>query len=124
MKKWIIIVSARDVYTDADGNSTVSAEYITDDDIKVFDSQESAFESACKEAEDEVAGLMEDIEKDDDISFGIPEDDKYQNMTEVKVNYYCHEDDNTELVTRRTIKSIEMKWLDRMGKTIIKYLMQ
>ena len=69
--------------------------------LKEFDSKREAFEFAVKAAEEEAKGLMEDC--DEGISFGVPEDTEYQNMESVKVCYYNHEDDTTEIVTERTL---------------------
>jgi hypothetical protein len=110
MKKWIVIVSARDVHMDDWGNSFVCPEYITDDEIKIFNSQKEAFDACVTEAEDEVKALMYRDEDDDEEwghSFGIPEDDLYENMEQVRVEYYNDDGDDTYVVTRRTIKSID-----------------
>lgn len=69
--------------------------------LKEFDSKREAFEFAVKAAEEEAEGLMEDCKEG--ISFGVPEDTEYQNMESVKVCYYNHKDDTTEIVTERAL---------------------
>ncbi|MBR3518258.1 MAG: hypothetical protein IKO10_18300 [Lachnospiraceae bacterium] len=69
--------------------------------LKEFDSKREAFEFAVKAAEEEAEGLMEGCREG--ISFGVPEDTEYQNMESVKVCYYNHEDDTTEIITERAL---------------------
>lgn len=104
MSKWTIVTTARDCYMDDWGNDAYSREYITDDALILFKTKEEAFNKAVESAESEVEGLNADCEEG--VTFGIPEDDKYQANTEVKI-YGYGEDDNTELVTRRTIKEVK-----------------
>lgn len=102
MKIFTIITTARDAYMDDEGNDGISPEYITHDELKGFDSKEKAFEAAVKSAEEEMEELNEDC--DEGISFGIPEDNRYQSSDEVCVCYYS--EDITYIVTRRTIREV------------------
>ena len=103
MENWTYITTCRDLYMDDWGDSAITSEYVSDDKLILFSTQDEAFKAACKSAEDEVDLLNTGC--DEDRSFGVPEDDEYECMNEVKV--YCYfEEDNTELVTRRTIRQI------------------
>lgn len=85
-------------------DSGESNPYISDDTLQVFDSKEEAFKAAETAATDECESLIDGCSKG--VSFGIPEDDAYQNMDRVVVNYYY--EDNTETVTVREIRSIRV----------------
>ena len=101
MKKWIVIVSGRDIDTDDMGNSVVSQERILH--TRFFEEQEYAYKYSVDNAEKEVNRLSDECDKD--RSFNIPEDDKYEKMEQVKV--YCYIGDDTYLVTRWTIREID-----------------
>ena len=103
MLGYIIITTCRDVYVDKCGNCKITAEHLSDDKIRLFHTQKEAYDAACEIAENEVDRLNYNCDKD--RSFGIPCDDEYANMKEVKVCCYFDNDD-TELVTRRIIKSV------------------
>lgn len=103
MLGYIIITTCRDMYVDNRGNCKITTEYISNDKIRLFHSKKEAFDAACEVAENEVDNLGCNCSKD--RTFGIPCDNEYENMNEVKV--YCYFDnDNTELVTRRIIKPV------------------
>ena len=98
MKKWTFITTARDV-----ANGSVTAEYLTDHTLFLFDSKKQAYEYAVKSAEEECESLNDGC--DPRLSFGVPEDNLYESMDEVKVYCYSYDDD-TELVTRRSIREV------------------
>lgn len=70
--------------------------------LLAFETKEQAFDEAYKSAMQEVEDL--NIGADDGISFGIPENDMFQSMDVVIVNYYY--EDETEIVTERSIVEI------------------
>lgn len=66
-----------------------------------FSSYEEAWDYAETLAEEEVDGLNEDCE--DEISFGISEDEDYQSNKIIRIQCYCEDNDNTEEVTHYKI---------------------
>lgn len=93
----IILVEREPVSNSDDG---LFRTYLSDDKLLLFDTKEEAFEYAMIMAESEVeklnSGCLEEV------SFGIPEDDEWQNSNCVVVNYYYN--DNTEMVSKYIIK--------------------
>jgi len=100
--KYTIVNTCQDVLS----NERVSGKYLEKGTaLKQFDSKREAFNFAVKAAEEEVEFLMDDC--DEGISFGIPEDNEYERMESVKVCYYNHENDVTELVTEYSLFEME-----------------
>ena len=83
-------------------NGEVTPTYISDDKLVLFKTRDEAFNNAYKSALNEVEELTDGAV--DGVSFGIPEDDKFQSMDKVVVEYYYG--DNTEIVTTRTIVEV------------------
>ena len=98
MKKWTYVTTAKDAV-----GSSISAEYVTDDWLCLFDTKEEAFAYASGYAEEECESLNDGC--DPRLSFGVPEDDLYESKDEVKVCCY-DENDDTEVVTRRSIREV------------------
>lgn len=96
MTKWTYITTAKDA-------KLFNSIYVTDDPLLLFDSKEEAYSCAVEYAEQECESLNEG--GDERLSFGVPEDNLYESMDEVKVCCY-DEDNDTEIVTRRSIRSV------------------
>lgn len=98
---WTYVTSAKDM----SGDGKISPEYITDDDLALFQTPRSAFSVAYNHAEEEAESLNEGCS----IAgrhFGVPLDSDYDTMKEVKVVCYFEDERTEEIVTRRTLKKV------------------
>ena len=84
---------------DVESEDIITPIYINDTRLILFETKEQAFDSAYHSALIEVEHL--NMGTNDCVSFGIAEDDEFQSMNEIVVNYYY--EDETEMVTTRTI---------------------
>ena len=89
---------------DVTGIDSVSDTYFDEPSLTLFDSKDKAFKYAEIAANEELETLNNECDKN--ISFGISEDSEFDAKNRIKVNYYNHNDDTTELVTERIIVPI------------------
>ena len=91
------ITTCRDVI-----NGEITPVYISDDKLVPFNTRKDAFDAAYESAKNELETLNDGATEG--VSFGIPSDNEFESMEKIVVNYYY--DDNTEMVTTRTIVDI------------------